>query len=269
MNNGREICLEIENLNHRYKDGVSDFELNDICFKVMRGEFFVVLGPNGSGKSTLMRLLAGIEIPVSGNMFFSGKPLLRFSGKKKAKRVAYVPQFFPETLSMTCHDLVMSGRSPYQGILGIHGKDDIRIVEESLSFVDALDFKTRNCMSLSGGERQRVFIAAAIAQEPDLLIIDEPTSALDPGHQVKIMDLLHRLSRIKGTTLVIVLHDINLAAMYADMVLLLKNGRVVSSGTPLQVMTGDILEKVYDCHFSVETSSSSVFSRFFPVSEII
>lgn len=252
-----------ESLRYSYRGGTKDV-LSDVSFAVMPGECFVVIGPNGSGKSTLMRLLAGIEKPGSGSVSLADMPLNQYSRRDRANHIAFVPQVLPAEFSMTVRDLVMSGRAPRQGILGMEQRDDIAAVEEAMTFTGILEFSDRDVQSLSGGERQRVFIAAAIAQEPSLMILDEPTSALDPAHQIRVMDLMERLKE-KGMALVMVLHDINLAAMYADTVLVLKQGRVFSQGSPSKALTLETLETVYECPFLFDQHPLLNVPRFSPV----
>ncbi len=269
MNRRKEVAVTVENLSHHFPGRSSRLVLSEVSFQVGQGEIFVILGPNGSGKSTLMRLLAGIDRPVSGHLLLSGQSLNQIPRKTRARVIAYVPQIFPESFAMTCRDLVMAGRAPRQGMLGFQSREDSRAVEEAMAFTDTLDFKARDFQTLSGGERQRVLLAAAIAQEPSIMLLDEPTSALDPGHQIRIMDLLFRLSREKGTTLVMVLHDINLTAMVADRILLLKDGRIVSQGKPAQALALDTLESVYECRFQESSRTSSNTLCFSTVSEYI
>ena len=269
MNRRKEVAVTVENLSHHFPGRSSRLVLSEVSFQVGQGEIFVILGPNGSGKSTLMRLLAGIDRPVSGHLLLSGQSLNQIPRKTRARVIAYVPQIFPESFAMTCRDLVMAGRAPRQGMLGFQSREDSRAVEEAMAFTDTLDFKARDFQTLSGGERQRVLLAAAIAQEPSIMLLDEPTSALDPGHQIRIMDLLFRLSREKGTTLVMVLHDISLAAMVADRILLLKDGRIVSQGKPAQALALDTLESVYECRFQESSRTSSNTLCFSTVSEYI
>lgn len=269
MNRQNDMAVSVENLSHHFRGRPSHHVLSDVSFQVGQGECFVILGPNGSGKSTLMRLLAGIGRPVSGRFLLSGQPMDGIPRKDKARAIAYVPQIFPESFAMSCRDLVMAGRAPRQGLLGFQSREDSRAVEDAMAFTDTLDFKARDFQTLSGGERQRVLLAAAIAQEPSVMLLDEPTSALDPGHQIRIMDLLFRLSLEKGTTLVMVLHDINLTAMVADRILLLKDGRIVSQGKPAQALTLDILESVYECRFQEESRAFSNAPRFSTFSDCI
>lgn len=265
MTQGLNNAVTAEGLRYSYRGSVTKDVLSDVSFDVKPGEFFVILGPNGSGKSTLMRLLSGIEKPGSGTVALDGKPLQHYSRQERAKHISFVPQIPPVEFSMTVRDLVMSGRAPHQGIWGLEQNEDVAAVDEAMDFTGIKEFSDRDVQSLSGGERQRVFIAAAIAQEPSLMLLDEPTSALDPAHQVRVMDLMERLKREKGMTLMMVLHDINLAAMYADTVLVLKNGRIFSQGTPARALTRETLESVYECSFLVDHHPLLNAPRFSPV----
>jgi len=258
-------AVAAKGLRYSYRGNGTKDVLSDVSFDVMKGEFFVVLGPNGSGKSTLMRLLAGIEIPSSGTVSLGGKHLQHYSRQNRARHTAFVPQILPAEFSMTVRDLVMSGRAPHQGILGLEQNDDVTSVEGAMAFTGISEFSDRDVQSLSGGERQRVFIAAAIAQEPSLMLLDEPTSALDPAHQIRVMDLMDSLKRERGMTIVMVLHDINLAAMYADNVLVLKQGRIFSQGTPSMALTRETLEAVYECPFLADLHPLLNVPRFSPV----
>lgn len=258
-------AVTAEGLRYSYRRSGTKDILSDVSFDVRAGECFVILGPNGSGKSTLMKLLAGIEIPGSGTVSLDGKHLKNYSRQNRARHTAFVPQLPPAEFSMTVRDLVMSGRAPHQGILGLEQSDDVAFVDEAMAFTGISEFSDRDVQSLSGGERQRVFIAAAIAQEPALMLLDEPTSALDPAHQIRVMDLMDRLKREKGMTIVMVLHDINLAAMYADTVLVLKQGRIFSKGTPSKALTRETLEAVYECPFLFDLHPLLNVPRFSPV----
>jgi iron complex transport system ATP-binding protein len=157
------------------------------------------------------------------------------------------------------------GRSPHQGVLGLERKEDVRVLKQAMAFTGIEHLAHRKIDQLSGGERQRVFIARAICQEPRIILLDEPTAALDLAHQVRIMDLMEQLKNEKGVTVIMVSHDINLAAMYGDCLLLLKEGRIVSQGPTDDVLTFDTLEKAYGCLLLVDQSPLGDFPRVTPV----
>jgi iron complex transport system ATP-binding protein len=239
--------------------------IEHLSLNIYQGECFMIIGPNGAGKSTLLRGLAGIEKKRAGTIDLGGRPLEDHSRRELARTIAFVPQLMATDFPFTVREVVMSGRAPHQGWLGMETKRDCAVVDEAMGFTDVSHLADRPVVCLSGGERQRVFIAAAICQEPSVVLMDEPTSALDPAHQIRIMDLMERLKNEKNMTLVMVMHDINLAAMYADRVLVLKNGKQIHEGTVHEVFTRGILEQVYDCSFMVDINPLGEKPRSVPV----
>ncbi|MBC2745028.1 MAG: ABC transporter ATP-binding protein, partial [Desulfosarcina sp.] len=233
----------------------------DLSFEMAGAEFFIVIGPNGSGKTTLVKALAGL-LPVSGgDIFIQDRPLRQINRKELARRVAYVAQTSADDSPFTVREMVLMGRSPYLGVLGVEGKTDIDIARQAIAFTGLNHLSGRRIGSLSGGERQRAHIARAICQQPDLILLDEPTAALDLAHQIRIMNLMKRLKRENGTTVVMVSHDINLAAMYADRLLLLVNGRVAACGPPAQVINEKTLAGAYGCRLLVDRSPAGPWPR--------
>lgn len=239
--------------------------LTDIFLEAARGTFFIITGPNGSGKTTLMKLMAGVMKKKRGDIIIDGIPLEKFSDRERARKTAFVPQLTSADFPFTVREIVMAGRSPHQGILGLENKKDGEIVAGVLEFTEMTYLADRTVDRLSGGERQRAMIARAICQEPDIILLDEPTSALDMSHQIRVMDLMEKLKREKNTTIVMISHDINLSAMYADTILLLRNGRVVDTGTPEKVLTTASLEDVYDCSIFIDQSPFGQAPRVLPV----
>jgi iron complex transport system ATP-binding protein len=238
--------------------------LHAVSFAVQTGEFFIMIGPNGSGKTTLMKILAGI-LPTRGMLQVDGRPMEAFSGKDLARHIAFVPQQLPADFPFMVQDVVAMGRSPHQGILGLTGDTDLEIVERAMQFTHVTDLAHRRLARLSGGELQRVFIARALCQEPQIIFLDEPTAFLDMAHQIQVMDLLVRLKQEKQMTVVMISHDINLAAMYGERLLLLKQGRVVHVGTPDAVLTFETLEEAYGCCVLVDRNPLGDFPRIMPV----
>ena len=228
--------------------------LQDVSFSVPKGEFFIVIGPNGSGKTTLLKILSAITPFQRGNLEISGIPMAKHSRRSLAKIMALVPQTVPEDLPFTVREVILMARTPRMGLLGLEGDQDIQIAEEAMAFTGVEPLAERKMDQLSGGERQRVFIARAICQEPQIILLDEPTAALDLAHQVRIMDLMEKLRAEKGLTIVMVSHDINLAAMYGNRLMLLKKGRIVKMGLPAEVLTFETLEKAYECPLLVDKS---------------
>lgn len=251
-------ALTVRNVFFRYSKA---HVLKEISFSVLSGQFFIVIGPNGSGKTTLMKVLSGIMEPVKGEIEVLGRPVREYRRRELARHVAYVPQMTATDFPFTVRELVLMGRSPYLGILGVEGKHDLEAAEKAMGYTGVDHLADRRLSSLSGGEQQRVFIARAVCQEPDIVLLDEPTASLDLAHQIRVMDLMARLSREKGICVCMVLHDINLASMYADRLLLLSGGETVSMGTPGDVLTRERLAGIYGCDLLLDQSPVGHFPR--------
>ncbi len=255
-------ALSISKLTHSYGNRIT---LEDLSFSVRKGEFFIIIGPNGSGKTTLMKVSAGIEKYQEGRIDIFDKSDRRYSRKELARVVAYVPQTFPVDFPFTVKEVVMMGRSPHLGMLGFERDHDQKITEAAMSFTGIDGLAERKMDRISGGERQRAIIARAICQEPRIILLDEPTASLDLAHQIRIMDLMERLKEEKGVTIVMVSHDVNLAALYADTLLILKEGLSVGMGPPREVLTFENLEKAYGCILLVDQSPLGALPRITPV----
>jgi len=219
--------------------------LKDASFEIAKGDFTGIIGPNGSGKTTLLRAATKIIKLLTGEIFLEGKNLANMSLKELASSMAVVPQDTAFMFPFRVIDVVLMGRTPYVKRFGFESRKDLKIVLEALEFVDALHLKDRFIDELSGGERQRVIIAKAIAQEPRILFLDEPTTHLDISHQVQIFDLLKRMNKESGLTIVSILHDLNLASDYCDKLILLNNGMIKSKGAPSEVLDYKTIEEVY------------------------
>ena len=251
-------AITVKNLSHSFgKDPV----LNNISFHIPQGDFFIIIGPNGSGKTTLMKIISGIIKPQEGELKILDRQIKQYQRKTLAKHIAFVPQMSSTDFPFTVTEIVLMGRSPYLGMLGLEGKKDHEIVKQAIAFTGLEKLAHRTLGHLSGGEQQRVFIARAICQEPDIILLDEPTAALDLAYQARIMDLMDQLKREKGITIVMVSHDINLAAMYADHLLLLRDGSIMCKGTPDEVITYQNLENAYGCTVLVDESPLGNFPR--------
>lgn len=252
------LAVEATHVHYAYREYPV---LKDITFSVDGEDFFIVIGPNGSGKTTLLKLIAGILSIQKGTLNLLDKPIERYSRTRMAKTIALVPQITTVDFPFNVTELVLMGRSPHLGMLGLERKADFDIATQAMAFTDVSYLADRKVDSLSGGELQRVSIARAICQQPRILLLDEPTAALDLGHQIKVMDLMERLKEETHLTIVMVSHDINLAAMYANRLLLLKQGEIISQGGPEKVLTYQNLEKAYDCPLLVEQSPLGGFQR--------
>ncbi|MDE1991141.1 MAG: ATP-binding cassette domain-containing protein [Rhizobiaceae bacterium] len=209
------------------------------------GRIYGLVGPNGSGKSTLLKIIARQIEPASGVVRFEDKPLSQWANRAFARNVAYMPQFTPPTDGMTVRELVALGRFPWHGTLGRFTNDDRALVEEAIARTDLENFADRNVASMSGGERQRAWIAMMLAQNASCLLLDEPTSALDLSHQASVLSLVQSLSHERGLTVVVVLHDVNLASRYCDHIIALNQGTITAEGEPEEIMTADRLLQIF------------------------
>lgn len=221
--------------------------LRDLSIEVPEGAFFIIIGPNSSGKTTLLRAMAGTIKPQQGRVEIWGDPVGHFSKKSLARLVAVVPQRVATDIPFTVQEVVLMGRSPHVGWLGLEQPKDLELAAEAMTFTNVAHLAQRPLPQLSGGELQRVSIARALCQQPRLILLDEPTAALDPAHQVSIMDLMAQLQQERGLTVVMVSHDLNLAAMYGEQLLLLKEGQAIKAGPPAEVLTYEQLEQAYGC----------------------
>ncbi|WP_448237593.1 ABC transporter ATP-binding protein [Microbacterium paulum] len=211
----------------------------------------VIVGANACGKSTLLKAMSRLIPAMSGAVILDGKSLDQLPTKDLARTLGLLPQqpVAPEGIAVA--DLVGRGRHPHQRLFRSWTSDDDRAVTEALAATGVLDLADRAVDELSGGQRQRVWIAMALAQETDILLLDEPTTFLDVSHQIEVLDLLTDLNLRRGTTIVMVLHDINLAARYADHLFALRAGRLVASGAPRDVVTSDLVREVFDLDATV------------------
>ncbi|WPC76403.1 ABC transporter ATP-binding protein [Vibrio porteresiae] len=204
-----------------------------------------LLGHNGCGKSTLMNLLSRQTTPTQGEVLFEQQSLQQFSPQEFAHRVAYLPQHPPLTDGITVRELVYFGRYPWKGALGRYNQTDHQIVAQAIDHVGLQPFADRFVATLSGGERQRAWVAMLLAQQSQCILLDEPTSALDVAHQHELLTLIRRLNLELGLTVIMVLHDVNMAAKFSDTLVALHTGKVIATGSPEALMTPDTLKHIY------------------------
>lgn len=217
--------------------------VDDVSLELARGEVLALVGPNGAGKSTLLKLLAGDLAPSAGDVTLDGRSISRYGAKDLALRRALLPQQTILQFAFTARAVVAMGRHPHVGMAG-ESPEDEAVVEAALARTETLPLAERVYPSLSGGEQARVSLARVLAQESPILLLDEPTAALDLRHQQAVLSLARDLAR-EGTAVLAVLHDLNLAATYADRIALLDAGRLVAEGTPWHVLTADRLTTVF------------------------
>lgn len=241
--------LDIESLSFNY--GAAKV-LDNITFSAEKGECIGILGPNGSGKSTLLKTLSRILDPTSGRVVLCGKELERYSTKELARSMAVVPQDTNIDFDFTCLEVVLMGRNPHMRRFEIEGRKDADIAREAMMLTNTWHLRERPFVELSGGERQRVIIARALAQQPSVLLLDEPVSHLDINHQIEILDLVERLKKERGLVVIIILHDMNLAARYCDRLILLFNNSILATGGPDEVITQENIRKAFRANVMVK-----------------
>lgn len=225
--------------------------LQDVSVTIPEGKISVIIGANACGKSTLLKTLSRLVSPMEGKVCIGSEDIRKMRPKSVAKVLGLLPQspVLPEGIKVV--DLVMRGRYPHGGFFRSCSKRDIEVVHEAMKMMGVEGLSERNVDELSGGQRQRVWIAMALAQETDILLLDEPTTFLDVSYQIEILDCLMALNKKKGTTIVMVLHDLNLSARYADHIFAMKGGKLVAEGSPEDVITCDLVETVYNLPCSI------------------
>jgi iron complex transport system ATP-binding protein len=223
--------------------------LYDISLDIRNKEFVGIIGPNGSGKSTFLKCLYRVLQPNNGKIFFDGTEMSSLSHRDTALKMAVVAQHSTVNFDFSVLEMVLMGRSPYKGLLDRDQIDDYEIARHALAQVGLSDFESRNFNTLSGGEQQRVILARALAQRTECLVLDEPTNHLDIKYQLELMTIVKRLD----ATVVSAIHDLNLAAIYCDRLIALKDGSVVCSGTPHEVLTEETIRHIYGVSATVQT----------------
>jgi iron complex transport system ATP-binding protein len=246
--------LKINGISAGYQTGEI---LHDISFSATQREFIALLGPNGAGKSTLLKTLIGFITPTTGNVTIDDKNIGKWSRRDLAARMAFIPQDSYHQFDFTVEELVLMGRYPYLNFLQRYSGDDLKVVQDVLDKFELNDYRNRYLNELSGGERQRVFLARAIAQETDILLLDETFSHLDINHQVELMQLLHEIHRETGKLIILVSHNINLTANFCDRIILLKSGRIISDGVPSEIITESGIKEAYGMDFLISTNPLS------------
>lgn len=221
------------------------------------GKVTTLLGHNGCGKSTLVKLLSRQNPPTSGQVLFNQQPVSSFSNLEFAHQVAYLTQHPPITDGVTVRELVCFGRYPWKGAFGRYGKEDYEIVDQAIEKVGLTPFVDRFVATLSGGERQRAWVAMLLAQQTQCILLDEPTSALDVAHQHELLALIRELNQTLGLTVIMVLHDVNMAAKFSDHLIALHSGKIIASGSPQELMTPDTLMKIYGMELAIFDNPST------------
>jgi len=236
------VSLQVRSLFYANKN----FTLRLEALEFAGGRLTCIVGPNGAGKTTLLKCLAAI-LPVGRrSVFLDGRDLAAIPAADRARRMSYVPQEHVPTFSYTVRDFVLTGRAAHLPLFALPAARDEAAVEEALEFVGLLPFADRSYAQLSSGERRLVLIARALAQNAGVLLLDEPTTFLDPRHEVEVMDFIRRLTLERGITVLVTLHNLEMAVKYSDALVFLKDGRVRAAGPPEEVLSEDLLRDVYD-----------------------
>lgn len=219
--------------------------IRDVCLQVQRGKIVTLIGPNGSGKSTILKTIVGQLSKVSGTVLLEGAPMERCGQKEIAKRMAILmtERIHPEL--MTCYDVVSTGRYPYTGALGLLGKEDKRIVEESLELVHGRDMAKRPFDAISDGQRQRILLARALCQTPEIIVLDEPTSYLDIRYKLELLTILKTMVREKNLAVLMSLHELDLAQRVSDTVVCVSGDRIDRMGPPEEIFSNDYIARLY------------------------
>jgi iron complex transport system ATP-binding protein len=236
-------------LSDRFPGSTEDV-VHDLSFTTTPGTFLAIVGPNGAGKSTLLSLLVGARVPQSGTIHFAERPLATWTPRALAQAIGVVPQQEESPFPLTVRDFVAMGRYPHLGAWEREGDEDRAAVDAAIARADLLPFRDRLIQTLSGGERQRTRIARALAQQPVAYALDEPSAALDLSHEMTIFELM-RAEADAGKTVILVTHHLNLAARYADTLLLMDRGRIRALGRPLDVITQPVVESVFGWPVSI------------------
>jgi cobalamin transport system ATP-binding protein len=244
-----EPLLAGQNISFAYADAPT---LTDVSLALAPHCRRALIGPNGSGKTTLLKLLAGILTPTQGAVEWQGRDIRKLTRREMARRIALVPQELNVAFGFTVREMVLLGRTPHLRAFAGPTRRDHKVVEDTLELTETSGLADRLVTELSGGEKQRAVIAMALAQEPEVLLLDEPTVHLDINHQIEILELLQRLNRDCGLTVLATMHDLNLAALYFDELVMLKRGRVVASGAPVEVLSAEQIQNVFDARVHIQ-----------------
>ncbi|MGB8952097.1 MAG: ABC transporter ATP-binding protein [Candidatus Aminicenantales bacterium] len=236
------MSIEIRKLTFRY----SNFTLDVPKLFLESARMTSIVGPNGAGKTTLLKCISAVLPVKKGSLFIDGRDLTELRGVERARHLAYVPQEHGSVFNYRVLDFVLMGRAAYHFPLSSPSRTDVRVAEEALAFVGLCHFSSRPYFELSSGERRLVLIARALAQNSDILLLDEPTSFLDPKHEIEILELSRRLAAEKKKTVLITLHNLDMAVRYSDMMVFMKNGGVFASGRAADILAEELLEEVYE-----------------------
>lgn len=245
--------LQVRDIRFSYAEPV----LKGLSFEIDAGQLLAVVGPNGSGKSTLLKIIVGILKPESGSVLVAGRDISSIKRREAARLIGYVAQDSAVRFPFTAMEFVLQGRFAQGRLIGFESDQDIREANRAMEMTNTTEFASRPVVELSGGERQRVMLARALASRPRVLILDEPVANLDISHQVRMLDLVRRLTLENEMSAIVVTHELNLAADFASSTLLLKDGEMIAFGAPRDVMTEPLLRSVFETDLLVDANPIS------------
>jgi iron complex transport system ATP-binding protein len=253
--------LRAENISVGYKEKQV---LRDLNLNIEKGKIYSIIGPNGSGKTTLLRTLSRNIKPKKGKIFLDGKNISKIKNKQIARKMAVLSQIHGSNTDVTVRNLVVYGRYAYKEWWKGDSEQDTNIVDLALKTTNMMEFANKKMCNLSGGEKQRAWIAMAIAQKPEILLLDEPTTFLDISHQLEVLELVETLNKENGITILMVLHDINMAARYSDELIVIKNGDIYLQGEPWNIISEKHLKDVFNINGDITEDTESGKPIFFP-----
>lgn len=257
--------IEVKAVFFRYQ---KDWVLNNISFQVKKGEFLGIIGPNGSGKTTLLKILYRLLSPECGEVLLESRSLQKMDRIEISKKIGVVAQETHILFPFRVIEVVLMGRNPYMRHLIFETKKDLEIAKRAMELTEISSLSDRFIDELSGGERKRVFIARALTQEPEIILLDEPTANLDMHHQIDFLNLIQSLNKEKGLTIIMATHDINISSEFCNRIILLQNGNIFKMGTPSEVITQENIEKVYGCKVLVDKNPFSGMPHIHPYLKI-
>ena len=255
------VQLKLENFSTGYKNNII---IKNINFEVNSGEWLGVIGPNGSGKSTLIKGLLGIIKSFNGNIYLKDRDINLFSKKRISQTISFLPQQLNSNLMITVKELVALGRSPYKEFWEFDlNKDDHKKINECLDLVDMYDLRDNLVSRISGGQCQRAYLALALAQEPEILILDEPTNALDLKYQIKFLEIINKLKVNSNISIITILHDLNLAARYSEKIIALRDGKSIGYGLCNEIINEKFIKEIFD--IDVLVSDTPYGKQVYPI----
>ena len=246
--------INLKNIEYSYSSTnvEQQFNLSDVSLEIFKQEFVSILGPNGAGKSTLLKIISGLYKPQKGNIKLFEKDYSEYDLKELARKIGFVSQSNFSIFPFSVYEIVMMGRTPHLGLFGIENAKDREIVDNVLETVGISHIKNKGINEVSGGEAQRAFIARALVQQPEIILLDEPNAHLDIQHQISIFNILSKLKEQKGLTVISVSHDLNLAGYYSDKIVLMRNGKIVLNDIKKNILTEENILNVFKVHTSVQ-----------------